>query len=210
MQEQNNDEDSDVPKDRVVVRIPYLNKMKGMLRRIFLFAEPTIILHYNLKITHEMSFFGPIINNGIIVDQSLTNIYNDTNCYDKDVAEDVECEEVKVEPDTHYEPSTTCLQLPCRDYSKSPLFPLLTHPEHAPILISWLHSNMSNQSNDRDRIKPLKAAFEYHYFKSTIPYETFKLEFGKLVCQSSYSKLMGQGGNYTEDELKTILKSLNL
>ncbi len=156
-----------------------------------------------------MSFYANF-SNCIIIAENFTQEESHQQQSKKDEAEDVECEEVKEEPDTHYEPSTTCRQLPCRDYSKSPLFPLLTHPEHAPILISWLHSNMSNQSNDRDRIKPLKAAFEYHYFKSTIPYETFKLEFGKLVCQSSYSKLMGQGGNYTEDELKTILKSLNI
>lgn len=156
-----------------------------------------------------MSFYANF-SNCIIIAENFNKEEHQEQRNKEDEAEDVECEEVKVEPDVHYEPPTTFLQLPCADYTKSPLFPLLTHPEHAPILIPWLHSNMCNQSNDRDRIMPLKAVFEKHFFKSTIPYETFKLEFGRLVCQSSYSKLMGVGGNYTKDELKNVLKSLNL
>lgn len=156
-----------------------------------------------------MSFYANF-SNCIIIAENFNKEESHQQRSDKDEAEDVECEEVKVEPEVHHEPPTTFLQLPCPDYTKSPLFPLLTHPEHATILIPWLHSNMCNQNNDRDRIMPLKAVFEKHFFKSTIPYETFKLEFGKLVCQSSYSKLMGQGGNYTENELKNVLKSLNL
>ena len=156
-----------------------------------------------------MSIFTNI-SNCIIIAENFNREEHHQQRSKNDEPEDVECEEVKVETDTHYEPPTDCLQLPGIDYSQSPLFPLLTHPEHAPILIPWLHRNMSNQGNDRDRIKPLKAAFENHYFKSTIPYETFKMEFGKIVCQSSYSKLMGQGANYTKDELKNVLKSLNL
>lgn len=156
-----------------------------------------------------MNFFANF-NNCIIIAENFNQEGPHQHHPNKEEAEDEECDEVKEDPDTHYETPTTSHQLPCADYSKSPLFPLLTHPEHAPILIPWLHRNMSNQSNDRDRIKPLKAAFENHLFKSTIPYDTFKMEFGKLVCQSSYSKLMGQGGNYTKNELNTVLKSLNL
>lgn len=243
MQEQNNDEDSDVPKDRAVVRIPYLNKMKGMLRRIFLFAEPTIILHYNLKITHEMSFFGPIINNGIIVDQSLTNIYNDTNCYDKDEAEDVECEEVKVEPDSKHNEASDCKEASPiekisleqetrkeitpvpkanktnaegqigttnKDYSNSPLIPHLTYPQYAQYFIGWLHSNMDNQKNYREKLKAFRAVSEKGFFKGDISYEIFNEEFGYGISQSWYSRLMRDPNIYFDDELNLSIQSLNL
>lgn len=242
MQEQNNDENSDVPKDRTVVRIPYLNKMKGMLRRIFLFAEPTIIIQYNYNITHEMSFFGPIINKGIIVDQSLTNIYNATNCYDKDEAEDVECEEVKEETEPKHDEATVCKETSAimkidaeqetrkeakpapkvnktkaeeqgtthKDYSNSPLIPHLTYPQYAQYFIEWLHTNMDNQKNYREKLKAFRAVSEKGYFKGEISYDIFNEEFGYGVSQSWYSRLMNDPNIYFDDELNLAIQSLDL
>lgn len=96
------------------------------------------------------------------------------------------------------------------DHSNSPLIPYLTHPEQAQPLIEWLHRSMANQSSDRDRIMPLKAAFEKHLLKRVPQYEDFKKEFGEIVCQSQYSRMMGNEGKYSEDEFKRVLASLKL
>ena len=96
------------------------------------------------------------------------------------------------------------------DHSNSPLIPYLTHPELAQPLIEWLHRSMANQSSDRDRILPFKAAFEKHLLKRVPQYEDFKKEFGDIVCQSQYSRLMGNDGKYSEDEFKRVLASLKV
>ncbi len=96
------------------------------------------------------------------------------------------------------------------DHSNSPLIPCLTHPEQAQPLIEWLHRSMANQSSDRDTMLPFKAAFEKHLLKRVPHYEDFKKEFGDIVCQSQYSRLMGNEGKYTEDEFKRVLASLKL
>ena len=96
------------------------------------------------------------------------------------------------------------------DHSNSPLIPYLTHPEQAQPIIEWLHRSMANQNSDRERIKPLKAAFEKHLLKSVPQYDDFRKEFGDIVCQSQYSRLMGNEGKYTEDEFKRVLASLNV
>ena len=96
------------------------------------------------------------------------------------------------------------------DHSNSPLIPYLTHPELAQPLIEWLHRSMANQSSDRDTILPLKAAFEKHLLKRVPQYDDFKKEFGDIVCQSQYSRLMGNEGKYTEDEFKRVLASLKV
>ena len=96
------------------------------------------------------------------------------------------------------------------DHSNSPLIPYLTHPEQAQPLIEWLHRSMANQGSDRDTIMPLKAAFEKHLLKRVPQYEDFKKEFGEIVCQSQYSRLMGNEGKYSEDDFKRVLASLKI
>ena len=152
-----------------------------------------------------MSFFVNF-SNCIIIAENFNKEESHQQRSNKDEAEDVECEEVKVEPQKTETPAPTT----AKDYSKSPLVRYMTHPEQAQPLLEWLHSNMDNQKTDRERIKPLKAVFEKKYFKSTIPYEDYKKEFGDEVDQTQYSRLMGKGGKYSEDELKLVLKSLNL
>ena len=97
-----------------------------------------------------------------------------------------------------------------KDYSNSPLIPHLTYPRHAQYFIGWLHSNMDNQKNYREKLKVFRAVSEKGFFKGDISYELFNEEFGYGLSQSWYSRLMSDPNIYFDDELNLSIQSLEL
>ena len=97
-----------------------------------------------------------------------------------------------------------------KDYSNSPLIPHLTYPRHAQYFIGWLHSNMDNQKNYREKLKVFRAVSEKGFFKGDISYELFNEEFGYGLSQSWYSRLMSDPNIYFDDELNLSIQSLDL
>ena len=197
--------------------------VKRLFKRFFGWKEFFIILTINGNLTiqetnskHKIYTINNMINNGTVNYSNCTFYTNETNNhsnnnpqYDKADAEAVAFEEVKPEPKRE-DTSVTRQGEAKRDYSKSALIPLMTHPEHAEYNIERFHLNMDNQTTDRERIKPLYVASENKVFKSTIPYEIYKQEFGGKVSQPQFSRLMGKEGNYSEDELKATMECLKL
>ena len=140
---------------------------------------------------------------------SIVNYYYDNLAQQEKSAdaEVVECEEVKP---SHADTSTSRQQrMNGIDYSKSPLVPYLTYPQHAQYFIGWLHYRMDNQKAKKDFILPLKAAMERGLFKRPIPYEVFKEEFGDMVKQYEYSRLMN-GTRIKDADLDLVLETLDL
>lgn len=189
-----------------------------------------------------MSFYANF-SNCIIIAENFNKEEHHEQRSNKDEAEDVECEEVKVEPDSKHNEASDCkeaspiekisLEQETRkeitpvpkanetkaegqigttnmDYSKSPLIPHLTYPQHAQYFIGWLHSNMDNQKNYREKLKAFRAVFEKGFFKGDISYEIFNEEFGYGISQSWYSRLMRDPNIYFDDELNLSIQSLNL
>ena len=97
-----------------------------------------------------------------------------------------------------------------KDYSNSPLIPHLTYPRHAQYFIGWLHCNMDNQKNYREKLKVFRAVSEKGFFKGDISYELFNEEFGYGLSQSWYSRLMSDPNIYFDDELNLSIQSLDL
>ena len=143
---------------------------------------------------------------------NVDNHNNGSNSRSKESndAESVDYEEVNPKPKQSETFVSKQHLLSCRDYSKSPLIPLLTYPKHALYFIDWLHRNMDNQTSPREIIKPLRAACERGLFKSSIPYDIFVEEFGGKVAQPWYSKLMNERDRYQADELSLALETLNM
>ena len=97
-----------------------------------------------------------------------------------------------------------------KDYSNSPLIPHLTYPRHAQYFIGWLHCNMDNQKNYREKLKVFRAVSEKGFFKGDISYELFNEEIGYGLSQSWYSRLMSDPNIYFDDELNLSIQSLDL
>ena len=86
----------------------------------------------------------------------------------------------------------------------------MTYPQHAQYLLEWLHSNMDNQKNLREKLKAFRAVSEKGFFKGDISHEIFNEEFGYGISQSWYSRLMRDPNIYFDDELNLSIQSLNL
>ena len=147
-----------------------------------------------------MSFYANF-SNCIIIAENFTQEESHQQQPKKDEAEDVECEEVKVEPDSKHNEAATG-----KDYSKSPLKPLFTHPEQAEFILDRMHRIMDYQTIDREKIKYLKAVCEHEVFVARIPYKDYAAEFGSEIKQPRYSVLMNDGGKYSKKELNLAFK----
>ena len=189
-----------------------------------------------------MSFYANF-SNCIIIAENFNKEEHHEQRSDKDEAEDVECEEVKVEPDSKHNEASDCKEASPiekisleqetrkeitpvpkanktnaegqigttnKDYSNSPLIPHLTYPQYAQYFIGWLHSNMDNQKNYREKLKAFRAVSEKGFFKGDISYEIFNEEFGYGISQSWYSRLMRDPNIYFDDELNLSIQSLDL
>ena len=189
-----------------------------------------------------MSFYANF-SNCIIIAENFNKEEHHEQRNKKDEAEDVECEEVKVEPDSKHNEASDCKEASPiekisleqetrkeitpvpkanktkaegqigttnKDYSNSPLIPHLTYPQYAQYFIGWLHSNMDNQKNYREKLKAFRAVSEKGFFKGDISYEIFNEEFGYGISQSWYSRLMRDPNIYFDDELNLSIQSLNL
>ena len=153
---------------------------------------------------NEMKNYNPVFNIYNRGNNNSFNYYdNSTSQKEEAEAEYVNFEEVKPKTkEEHFEVSS-------KDYSNSPLVPLLTYPEHAQYFISWLHLNMDNQKDYREKLKAFRAVSENGYFKRAVPYDIFVEEFGYQLSQGWYSTLMGENGNYSDDELKLAIQTLD-
>ncbi len=154
-----------------------------------------------------------IINNGINQHENENHEQKEDSkserASDKDDHEaTVEC--VKTETATPQEPLSNVPPRTVKDFSHSPLVAYMTYPEHANYLLGHLHQEMEKQKTARGRILYLKAVCEVGLFKSRIPYTAYVIEFGKNMSQSNYSRLMGNGGKYTNDEITLALESIDL
>ncbi len=125
-----------------------------------------------------------------------------------DVAEEVRCEEVKQQQMSGN--ASAELKRNSAINSRSPFLRHITKPEKAQTILQWLHQVIEYQVTDREIIRPLKAAVEEGLLTWPIPYDDFRQEFGDIVSQTRYSRLMGNDGKYTKKELQLVLKSLNL
>ena len=190
-----------------------------------------------------MSFYANFSNCIIIAENFKQEESHQRQRSKEDEAEDVECEEVKVEPDSKHNEASDCKEASPiekisleqetrkeitpvpkanktnaegqigttnKDYSNSPLIPHLTYPQYAQYFIGWLHSNMDNQKNYREKLKAFRAVSEKGFFKGDISYEIFNEEFGYGISQSWYSRLMRDPNIYFDDELNLSIQSLNL
>ena len=166
-----------------------------------------------------MNIFGHINNCTIISNET---IYNSSEDKKKDKSEEsdddsdtsdnsevVPFEEIDSKPKQE-EPHSDQPNKQPRDYTQSPLYELMTYPEHAQYLLEWLHKTMDNQKSGRSIILPLKAVYEKGLFKTRIPYTSFVEEFGDSVSQTYYSKLMSSDDKYTDDEITLVLEGLDL
>ena len=149
---------------------------------------------------------GNIYNCTIITNDTNNDSHN--NGYRKDQeAEEVEYEEVKVEqkPEAKFD---SPLPVTGKDYSKSPLKPLFTHPEQAEFILYRMHRIMDYQTIDREKIKYLKSVCEHEIFNARIPYKDYAAEFGSEIQQPRYSFLMNDGGKYSKKELNLAFKCI--
>jgi hypothetical protein len=154
-----------------------------------------------------MSIFDIKISNSFV---KIDNHYEGTNKQQKE-QDDTEEQDCDDSDSDHIQDVPINLQTePIRDYTKSPLYEIMTYPEHAQYLLEWLHKNMDNQKSGRSIILPLKAVYEKGLFKTKIPYTAFVEEFGNCVSQTNYSRLMGDSSNYTNDELSLALEGIDL
>ena len=151
-----------------------------------------------------MSFYANF-SNCIIIAENFKQEEHHEQRSKEDEAEDVECEEVKVEPKQE---AKSDFQVPAtsKDYSNSPLKPLFTHPEQAEFILDRMHRIMDYQTIDREKIKYLKAVCEHEVFVARIPYKDYAAEFGSEIKQPRYSVLMNDGGKYSKKELNLAFK----
>lgn len=157
------------------------------------------------NIYNIMKNFSPTCNIYIRGNNYGFNVYdNSTSQKEEAEADDTNFEEVK--PETMVEPFVPS----GIDYSKSLLVACFRSAEKAPYCIDWLHQSINSSLPDREKVKPLKALFENHILRYVPNYNDYVQEFGPVVSQSSYSKLMGNGGKYSKDELKDCLEPLLL
>ena len=152
-----------------------------------------------------MSFYANFSNCIIIAENFTQEESQQQQQSKKDEAEDVECEEVKVEPKQEAK-SDFSVPATGKDYSKSPLKPLFTHPEQAEFILDRMHRIMDYQTIDREKIKYLKAVCEHEVFVARIPYKDYAAEFGSEIKQPRYSVLMNDGGKYSKKELNLAFK----
>ena len=132
-----------------------------------------------------MNFNGPVYIYKCTVNN---NEPNHTHQDRKDAAEEVGYEELKRQTTTAN--ASFDVNARCSDYSGSPFLRHFSNPEKAPLI--------------------LKAAVEKGHLTWPIPYEDFRQEFGDIVSQTRYSRLMGNEGKYKNKELKLVLESLKL
>lgn len=152
-----------------------------------------------------MIFNGPVYIYKCTVNN---NEPNHTHQDRKDAAEEVGYEELKRQTTTAN--ASFDVNARCSDYSGSPFLRHFSNPEKAPLILEWLHRVIKYQVTDREIIRPLKAAVEKGHLTWPIPYEDFRQEFGDIVSQTRYSRLMGNEGKYKNKELKLVLESLKL
>ena len=139
----------------------------------------------------------------------VNNYYDDKEQHEeKPDAEDMPCEEVK--PTCNEAPVSRQQEMTRKDYSKSPLIPFMTYPQHAQYLLEWLHLNMDNQKNLREKLKAFRSVSEKGLFRGEISYDLFIEEFGYELSQGWYSKLMKSKTIYDDDELTLAINSLNM
>ena len=192
--------------------------LKKTIRRFFGNKENTTIIYLNGNLTiFESLLKNYKTNNTMIINGNIYNctiITNDTNNdshnngYRKDQeAEEVEYEEVKVEQKPEAK-SDSPVPVTGKDYSKSPLKPLFTHPEQADFILDRMHRIMDYQTIDREKIKYLKSVCEHEVFKARIPYKDYAAEFGSEIQQPRYSFLMKDGGKYSKKELNLAFKCI--
>ena len=154
-----------------------------------------------------MKIISQVLNNYGTIQEN--NFYGKNEQHEeKSEVEDIPCEEVKPK---HNETSVCRQQgMTTKDYSKSLLIPFMTYPQHAQYLLEWLHLNMDNQKNLREKLKAFRAVSEKGFFKGDISYEIFIAEFSYGISQSWYSRLMRDPNIYFDDELNLSIQSLNL
>lgn len=205
-------------------------RMKRIFHRLFPFKKLRFhqanIIHYNInKLTLKVS--EEIINNKQTKDCMINNINafycvimnSDNNNDKKDQSNEKESKEetddadhtevVEVQPTSAKKPVVKQCDVN-KDYNKSPLIPYMTYPQHAQYLIEWLHRNMDNQKNLREKLKAFRSVSEKGLFRGEISYDLFIEEFGYELSQGYYSKLMKSKSIYDDDELTLAISSLNM
>ncbi len=87
---------------------------------------------------------------------------------------------------------------------------LMTFPNEAEYLNDWLHKNINKDNSDHENILHFYAVNNIGLFKSKVSYKIFVKEFGDIISQSNYSKLMRRDNNFSDDELTLALQTLDL
>ena len=154
-----------------------------------------------------MKIISQVLNNYGTIQEN--NFYGKNEQHEeKTEVEDIPCEEVK--PKCNEASVYRQQGMTTKDYSKSPLIPFMTYPQHAKYLLEWLHCNMDNQKNLREKLKAFRSVSEKGLFRGEISYEIFNEEFGYGISQSWYSRLMSDPNIYFDDELNLSIQSLDL
>ena len=193
--------------------------LKKTFRRFFGNKENTTIIYLNGNLTivenqfsdnyktnKKMIINGNIYNCTIITNDTKNDSHNNVFREDQE-PEEVDYEEVKPEP-KHEVTFDIPVSEPVKDYSNSPLKPLLTHPEQANYILGRMHRIMDFQTVDREKIKYLKSVCEHEVFIARIPYKDYASEFGSEIQQPRYSVLMNDGGKYSKKELDLAFKCI--
>ena len=149
---------------------------------------------------------GNIYNCTIITNDTNNDSHNNVFREDQE-PEEVDYEEVKLEAEQDVKFDIPVSE-PVKDYSNSPLKPLLTHPEQANYILGRMHRIMDFQTVDREKIKYLKSVCEHEVFIARIPYKDYAAEFGSEIQQPRYSVLMNDGGKYSQKELDLAFKCI--
>ena len=191
-------------------KLPFFNSKNFQSPTIvnyYIIENPTINTQNNFSNLYDMKDLAPIYN---MYKCSIVNNYYDNKEQheEKPEAEEVPCEEVK--PKRNEAPVNRQQEMTRKDYSKSPLIPFMTYPQHAQYLLEWLHLNMDNQKNLREKLKAFRSVSEKGLFRGEISYEIFNEEFGYGISQSWYSRLMSDPNIYFDDELNLSIQSLDL
>ena len=154
-----------------------------------------------------MKIISQVLNNYGTIQEN--NFYGKNEQHEeKTEVEDIPCEEVK--PKCNEASVYRQQGMTTKDYSKSPLIPFMTYPQHAQYLLEWLHLNMDNQKNLREKLKAFRSVSEKGLFRGEISYDLFIEEFGYELSQGWYSKLMKSKTIYDDDELTLAINSLNM
>ncbi len=206
-------------------------RIKRMLKKIFgrdhSTKQPYAVYNYNIfnvegstintqnNISKNMNFFGPLYNNGVIISNEVHQESNKNEQQDASKSEDesdkndhietVDCVNVETAPEQ--ESFTEIKTEPMKDNTSSPLIAYISNKDYAPKLLEWLHATMDNQKYPKQKLKPLRAAFEAGYFTQSIPYKAYIAEFGNITTSCYYHWIIGPL-KYDRSEIDALIEQI--